>query len=81
MCTYRLTMEYMTYYVYYFVQAFNEEVKTDNGSFIYLRCDGAFIRMSVGNILVFVSYVFGFYIFRYSQREHLSTLTEKVRSY
>lgn len=61
-------------------RAFNEEVNTANGSsFVYLRCDGAFVRVkAVANLLVLISYVFGYYIFRYSQREHLSNLTEKV---
>ena len=59
---------------------FNEEIKTANGSsFIFLRCDQSFVRMkAVAKVLILISYVFGYYIFRYSQREHLSNLTEKV---
>ena len=70
----------MLYYVHCnFIQVFNEEIKTSNGSFVFLRCDEGFVRFKgVGNLLVLISYVFGYYIFRYSQREHLSNLTEKV---
>ena len=62
------------------MQVFNEEIKTANGTgFIYLRCDRGYVRLKVvGNLVVLISYLFGYYIFRYSQREHLSNLTEKV---
>ena len=70
---------YLPYVQCNLIQVFNEEIRTDNGSFIFLRCDEGFVRLKVvQNILILISYVFGYYIFRYSQREHLSNLTEKV---
>ena len=80
MCTYLCMWNRILYIHCNFMQVFNEEIKTANeSSFIYLRCDEGYVRSkAVGNILILISYVFGYYIFRYSQREHLSNLTEKV---
>lgn len=49
-----------------------------NGSFI-LNCESNVLSQSVlGDILLLVAYVWAFYIFRYSETEHLSTLIETV---
>lgn len=59
-----------------------DEVRVNGTKFLYYRCDEKYVaRVVIPVVLVVSSYIYGLYIFRYAQIEHLSSLTEKVRLY
>ena len=63
-------------------QVLGNEVRFNGTNLLYYRCDeNYFLRVVIPVVLVVVSYIYGVYIFRYAQVEHLSSLTEKVSSY
>ena len=70
---------YMIKHIYVRTQVLGSEVRFNGTKFLYYRCDGKyFLRAFIPVLLVVASYIYGVYIFRYVQIEHLSSLTEKV---
>ncbi|XP_065888052.1 uncharacterized protein [Dysidea avara] len=61
------------------IKTYNDPITTNGTSFVYIRCDSGYFRQVLGPFILIISaYFLGFYIMRYSQTEHLLTLTEKV---